>query len=266
MINFEDDFDYDKRAPEPLPAQINALYELRHFTNVYGVEATAERAGLNVENVGKLRTSSFHGSLELAPFRTDFVWAWNTACAAEGERDRAIIERERKRQELLDSLSKARESFAGIGTRKAKIRLNKLTKSSVAARAIRLALEIEDKNISAKLAERKYENLLDLVNRWQAAYVTDYSERIYEHKHKLILELCDLARAEGWTYGIGKSDSRATSHVIYFDLPGCAQISWHFSTRQADGDFPEYPGQWDELEGSTLVKLETVTKSLLQLE
>ena len=54
--------------------------------------------------------------------------------------------RRRKVQELI----KARSQFAGIGTRKAKLALNKLAKTDAYAEALRVALEIEDANLTAK--------------------------------------------------------------------------------------------------------------------
>jgi hypothetical protein len=149
-----------------------------------------------------------------------------------------------KNEELVDDLSVKRTEFAGIGTNKAKRRLNKIAGSSAVAAAVRLALEIEDRNITAK------------------KYRGSYKDRAYEDKHKLILDLCDLFMGHGWTYGIQGSQVPCATHVIYFDIPGCGQLSWHFSLEYEDG-FPRYEGKWDGQKNSSLGKLERITRELL---
>jgi hypothetical protein len=44
----------------------------------------------------------------------------------------------------------AQRGFAGIGTKTAKLTLNRLGKTSAYARALRVALEAEDQNLTAK--------------------------------------------------------------------------------------------------------------------
>jgi hypothetical protein len=148
------------------------------------------------------------------------------------------------RKQLIGNLRDARESFAGIGTRRAKLRLNKLVDSNPVAKAVRLALEIEDRNISAK------------------RYWGDYSRQSYDDKSGLIGQLIEVFQEQGWLWGVQKSDPLplTPSHVIYFDIPGCEQISWHHA---AKGDAPEYPGVWDSKPGSTLSKLEALAITLL---
>jgi hypothetical protein len=155
-----------------------------------------------------------------------------------------IQEIREKNENLIYDLKKKRKEFAGVGTNKAKRRLNKLASTNLIAKAVRLALEIEDKNISAKKSYGKYQ------------------ERIYKQKNTLIMELCDLFKKNDWNYGIQKSEAIPTSHVIYFEIPNCKQISWHF-TPEKEEDFSPYKGKWDKKLNSTLDKLEVVTVKLL---
>jgi hypothetical protein len=140
-------------------------------------------------------------------------------------------------------LNIARKQFCGIGTRRAKLALNKLAKTSTYAKALRTALEIEDKNLTAK----KYHGG-DI-----GGYT--YDQIAYWGKHDGIMQLADICRLESWTYGIQESGVYGVTHVIYFELPGVEQISWHFLP-PAGHDLPEYLGVWDQKTHSTLVKLE----------
>lgn len=153
--------------------------------------------------------------------------------------------RHNKHEELIEKLEDKRVAFAGIGTNKAKRRLNKLALVSVVAKAIRIALEIEDKNIVAK------------------KYPGDYRERAYKEKHELIIKLRDVFRQQNWKFGVQKDDCLSASHVVYFEIPGCEQISWHF-TPDHPKDFPMYDGKWDKKENSTLDKLESVVIKFLR--
>ena len=145
---------------------------------------------------------------------------------------------------LISQLEHSRSDFAGLGTRKAKIRLNKLAKTDPKAKAIRLALEIEDKNISAK---KSY---------------GEFKQKIYRQKSRLINELIELCKIHKWKYGIRKSDVPPTTHVIYFELPECEQISWHYTPEKND-KLPVYRKKWDGKTNSTLGKLEQPARKLL---
>ncbi len=116
-----------------------------------------------------------------------------------------------KNERLIEDLKNKRIEFAGIGTNKAKRRLNKLALIDPIAKAVRIALEIEDKSISAKDSFGKYQT------------------KIYNQKTKLIFDLCELFKEKNWLYGVHRSNVPPTSHVIYFEIEGCEQISWHFS-------------------------------------
>lgn len=158
--------------------------------------------------------------------------------------DEKKAEAHHKNQLLVEQLTKKRKSFAGIGTNKAKRRLNKLATTSPIAKAIRLSLEIEDKNISAK------------------KYYGKYRDKIYKKKAELILELCKVFKEQNWIYGTQNSEIPDTTHVVYFEIPGCEQISWHFSYNRKD--LPIYEKEWDGKQNSTIGKLEKVSEELLK--
>lgn len=141
---------------------------------------------------------------------------------------------------VVGKLKTARVEFCGIGTRKTKLRLNKLAASSPLAKAYRTALEIEDASTSAK--------------RYYA-----YRFEHYERKQQLIHDLIELCREHGWQFGKHKSDSFETKWIVYFDLPDCEQISFHCNL---ETDVSDYTKAWDGKCGSTLDKLEAAISQL----
>lgn len=170
----------------------------------------------------------------------------------------------RKRQILIMSYERFKtNSFFGIGQRKTKLFMNayikeldkQLTKATNHNREsiliekstltfLREALECENCNINAK----KYFN-------------TDgfsYQDHNYAHKHALIRSLVSLAGELGLTYGYAVSDDPQTRHIVYFDLPVTGeQISFHASLPdEILKEVPKYPKEWDQLQNSTLSKIE----------
>jgi hypothetical protein len=141
-----------------------------------------------------------------------------------------------KNEELIEILDDVRSNCLGIGTNKLKRRLNKLAESSEIARAYRIALEIEDKNITAKKTPPKYK------------------DKVYQQKHDLILELAELFGVEKWCFGKQNAKEFSTDHIMFFELPGCEQISWH-CTLEKGNNFPGYSKPWDGKINSTLEKL-----------
>lgn len=166
-----------------------------------------------------------------------------------------------KYSDLISQLSDKRNTFCGIGTRKAKIRLNKLAKNSLIAMLYRKALEIEDKNIQAKAfpnyRDKYYEEKSSLLNEFIKICLDNnikvgYSEENIERKVREYEDDED-------EYGIYEEEPKYvtiiihTMYIVYFDLPGCEQISWH-STRKPDCSL--YDGVWDGKTNSVLPKLE----------
>src|SRR5579862_6961720 len=97
-------------------------------------------------------------------------------------------------------LNTARRQFCGMGTRRTKLALNKLCSTSAFAQALRIALEIEDKNLTAK----KYHGG-DI-----AGYT--YDQVAYFAKHQGIMQLVELCRLENWNFGVHKSTISGATH------------------------------------------------------
>jgi hypothetical protein len=146
------------------------------------------------------------------------------------------------RSEAVRRLTRAREQFCGLGTRKAKLQLNRRALTCPVARALRLALEIED----ASSLGKKYGG------EWSYAY--------YEKKNDLIHQLITHFQAQGWIFGKHKSDGAGPKWIVYFEIPGCEQLSFH---ADLDVDIPDYPREWDGKVHSTLDKLEAAIKEVL---
>jgi len=155
----------------------------------------------------------------------------------------------KKRDALKHQLKDKRETMCGIGTRKLKLFLNKkIREGDILAGIFRTALEAEDANINAK------------------KYFGDYSERYYAVKENMIGQLIGLCRACGITsYGYQNNDSPFPKHIMYFDLPGCEQISFH-CTVKSEWAVPKYSGSWDGQTVSTLPKLERAINNRYGLE
>lgn len=242
-------YEYDDYEEDDIDVKtITHLYQLRHSCNIYGHSCVAEELKVPISRIYSLYYSSVHGSNELSQFfkctDDDFRKLVNKYKAIEKENQKSIYEVQMKNDKLIHDLKVKRTAFAGIGTNKAKRRLNKLSKTSDIAKAIRIALEIEDKNILAK----------DTYG--------EYRDRVYNKKHELILELCEVFKKNGWEYGVQNSSIVGASHIIYFEIPSCEQISWHFSAGSVV--FPDYLKKWDGQENSTLRKLEQVCYDILK--
>lgn len=229
---------------------ITHLYEMRHACNIYGPNSVAKGLDVSIDRIIKLYESNIHGSKKLKQFvkasNKNFLKEVQKCENENSERLKHIQKAREKNEQLIYDLQIKRKQFAGIGTNKAKRRLNKLAPNNPIAKATRIALETEDKSICAK-----------------NSYGT-YQEKIYRKKNELILNLCELFKSQQWEYGVQKNEKPPTSHVIYFDIPGCEQISWHFTLNGKNNEFPFYRGSWDNKPNSTLEKLEAMTVSLLE--
>lgn len=146
---------------------------------------------------------------------------------------------------LMCQLADSRKNFCGIGSRKIKLLLNKLSKTDNLAKAYRIALEAEDKNISAKAAQFRY------------GKYNKYTSKIYDQKQKLINELIKICQNNNYIFGYEKSDVKYPNSIMYFELPGMEQISFHINLSNDElKNYPKYNGTWDGKENSTLSKLE----------
>ena len=141
-----------------------------------------------------------------------------------------------KNFELVTQLGDIRVNALGIGTNKIKRRLNKLSETNEIAKALRIAIEIEDVNIQAKKAFGKYR------------------DKIYDKKTVLISEIVELFDKNNWVYGIHKDNGFKTNSIMFFEIPNTEQISFHTTLKNLDS-FPIYEKVWDGKENSTYPKL-----------
>lgn len=157
------------------------------------------------------------------------------------------LKAERKNKKLIEQLKDKRRTFCGIGTNLIKRMLNRLSENDEVAKALRVALEIEDYNIKAKEAYGKYK------------------QKAYDKKEEYIKELWNLFKKNGWLYGMRNESSFSTSYIVYFDIPGCEQVSWHTNLKCVI-NMPTYRIAWDGKENSTLNKFELCITSLYTKE
>lgn len=215
------------------PSQIETVAELRHYINIWGLNKKLKAHFPNAP-LNEIR-ENFSGKISITKAISNFE-----SINAEAKKKKAEKRaKEKQQKELIKQIPEARKEYCGLGTRKVKLLLNRLSKTSPLAKAYRLALETEDLNIQAKA------NLY-------------YADKIYSKKGRKILELAGLCKQEGYPYGYQDSPNTVwIAHVVYFDLPNCEQISFHADLdKWYLKDFPKYEGEWDGKINSTLGKLE----------
>lgn len=153
-------------------------------------------------------------------------------------------QRRARREDKISELRHMREHMCGIGTNRVKRRLSaKAKRGDLLASALLLALKAEDANIQAKI-NYKYRGC-------------KYSDYAYGEKEWHITELLAVCKTAGYKYGCQScfmEDTYSIQCIVYCDLPGCCQLSWH-SERNPD-NLPHYDGEWDQADETTLAKIE----------
>ncbi len=68
----------------------------------------------------------------------------------------------------------------------------------------------------------------------------------YFDRNQLVLALGRLALDSGWRAGLRTDPAEPDWPVLYIDLPGHGQVSWHLPAREVEvAAWPVYPGVWD---------------------
>jgi hypothetical protein len=215
---------------------VTTVSELRHYVNIYGItNELLSYFSINENIIGEI-IDGCYGYLDIKDLINDTKY-----------RKECIIQRQQKQLskeetflghlERIEELHLLRKEFCTIGTNKIKRRLNKIANDNYIAKLFRIALEIEDKNIQAKEATGLY------------------SDKIYNDKYKLIIELVNEFKKYNLTFGKQDSDLRNISYIIYFELPNCEQISFHTNLNNPE-IIPNYLKEWDNKKNATLKKLE----------
>ena len=228
---------FEEISYNPNPKLITCVSELRHYNNVHGINSQVLKTlNTNMETINKIINYCFGNSsvkhlinnpkeLELEIIKRETI-------------EQQKLERQLEQMDLIENLHDKRKTFCGLGTNKIKRRLNTLAKNGeILAKVYRIALEIEDKNITAKDTSHYYR------------------DKVYFQKHKLILELIPIFKDNNFVYGRGDSEAVGISDIIYFEIPNCEQISFHTNFAK-DEIVPEYTTEWDGKKNSTLNKLE----------
>jgi len=149
-------------------------------------------------------------------------------------RQKALV----KNAQLIDELYNLRENALGIGTRKMKIRLNKIAVQNIEAKIARMVLEIEDVSTQAKNASWKYK------------------DKKYFQKQELIEELVEIYKQTDYDYGIQYEENYNTNAILYFELPNGSQVSFHTNWDE-EIHVKKYEKKWDGLVNSTFKKVIT---------
>lgn len=222
------------------PELVTDVSKLRHYVNCHGKKKIAGWLGLTKAQLSEV--------IEWCPGRTTIDEVRNNFESLVRERKEEEIRRqeaEQKNRELVKRLSLMRDSMCGMGTRKVKLYLNKMIKQGdKVAELYRFALETEDYNIKAKDTNPFYQ------------------DKVYRKKHEYILKLAGLCRALAVPFGWQPSDVRVVNAVVYFELPGMEQISFHTELNEEEKKFmPMYSSEWDGKQLSTLWKIEAAIKS-----
>ncbi len=158
-----------------------------------------------------------------------------------GYRSPAKEQAYRDAERRVEDYEQRKETFChGIGQRRVKLFLNACIKAGdEVAQMYRLALEAEGVNLNAKKALKKYHS--------------DY--HAYDKKDACLRQLSAMCQRMSVAFGIQTSTAPAARYVVYYELPGCEQVSFHTNEPEAAG-WPKYDGAWDGKKCSTLGKLE----------
>lgn len=229
---FDDDDDYEEDDIN----NVDKVYKLRHYSNVYGFDAVCKANNFNKDRANDIINSYIHGSIDISFIRGKeevFKAKFDEFNTKHYEAVKTKYEAEYKNQALVWSLKDYRKNALGIGTNKIKRRLNKI--NTLESNIIRLVLEIEDVNISAK------------------KYRGDYKNHYYNTKSELISELISIYKENTMVYGIKNTNNYSTNNIIFFELNDGTQISWHNDIY--DKTVPKYEKEWDGMENSTLPKV-----------
>lgn len=235
-MNFDfNNGNFDEILYDSNPKLINTVSELRHYINIYGItDKLLKYFNTDFCTIEDIQTDCY-GNLSVSKLINDNEYLKDQIT----EREYINNKKEKahhKNIELIEILKNKRKNFCVVGTNKIKRRLNKLAETDYIAKCYRLAIEIEDKNIQAK--DNPY-----------------YSDKIYKEKYKYILELITIFKEHCLVYGKQISDVSKMSHIIYFEIPNCEQISFH-TNLENEYNIPTYDKEWDGQINSTLNKLE----------
>ena len=230
------------------PTNILNASMLRHYANCHGITPKLKGyLNLNCDDINAIIKQAKGNSLicsDIPMNAPDLV----ANCRKEIKSKKDAI---KKNERLVGLLKDKRDTLCGIGTKRVKLFLNKQIKQGdTDAKLYRLALEAEDRNITAK------------------STCFPYQEKVYNEKKRLIIQLANECRLLGLNYGYQKCENYSCNYILYFELPNMEQISFHTNLTKEELSFsPQYNKEWDKKECSTLHKIEeTLSKMYFKKE
>ena len=231
----QSEYDDIKRSPDPTLVKDASM--LRHYVNCHGkTKRLKEYLNLDCSEIDAIIQSAKGDT----PICSDIPMNAPDLVANCRKEIKSKEDALRKNERLIRILKDKRVTLCGIGTRKVKLLLNKQIKQGdTYAKLYRLALEAEDKNITAKNTS------------------IPYQEKVYNEKKRLIMQLANECRLLGLNYGYQKCENYSCDYILFFELPNMEQISFHTNlTKDELTNIPLYDKEWDKKECSTLNKIE----------
>lgn len=195
---------------------------------------------INAMYIDAYQPTGEHGDserIDKALLRQEREWERYVSGYRSPAKEQAYRDAERR----VEDYEQRKDTFChGIGQRKVKLFLNACIKAGdKVAQMYRLALEAEGVNLNAKKALKKYHS--------------DY--HAYDKKEECLRQLSDMCKRMSVVFGVQVSTAPAARYVVYYELPGCEQVSFHTNEPEAV-NWPHYDGAWDGKKCSTLGKLE----------
>lgn len=71
-------------------------------------------------------------------------------------------------------------------------------------------------------------------------------DEAYFDRNQAVQAFARLALAQGWRAGLRTDPAEPDWPILYVDIPGQGQVSWHLPKAEVTGDWPAYPAEWDE--------------------
>lgn len=156
-------------------------------------------------------------------------------------------------KELYISFKMIEKTFCGIGFDNVLSFLENKNNDSIAM-MYRNALLAEYNNILAKQSE--HSNKKD-----------EHYKMKVNHLREILKLIDNYDGTEQFEYGIQKSNMYAPNSILYFELPGCKQISFHVNMHDLHRTkIQNYKKEWDGIESSTMIKLEEAIREYYKTE
>jgi hypothetical protein len=70
-------------------------------------------------------------------------------------------------------------------------------------------------------------------------------EEAYFDRNQAVQAFARLALAQDWSVGLLPNPAEPDWPILYVDIPGKGQVSWHLPRAEIIGDWPAYPALWD---------------------